>query len=45
MGAPSFPAYSGLDKHINKETSACIEGFGPIPLGKYYIFDSNQEEF
>jgi len=39
MGAPSFPAYSGLDEHINKKTSACLEGFGPIPSGKYYIFD------
>ena len=39
IGALSFPAYSGLDRHINKKTSACVEGLGPIPPGKYYIFD------
>ena len=39
MGASSFPAYSGLGKHINKKLSECLENLGPIPRGKYYIFD------
>ena len=39
MGAPSFSAYSGLGKHVNKKVSECLENQGPIPRGKYYIFD------
>lgn len=38
-GAKSFPAFSGLGEHVNKKTSSCIKGKGPIPAGKYYIFD------
>lgn len=33
MGAPSFPAFSGLDKHVNRTVSQCISGQGPIPKG------------
>ena len=38
-GATSFPAFSGLGKHVNQRVSACILGAGPIPPGTYYIFD------
>jgi hypothetical protein len=38
-GATSFPAFSGLGKHVNKRVSACIPNEGPIPPGTYYIFD------
>ena len=39
MGAPSFPAFSGLEGHVNKVVSQCIPNSGPIPKGDYYIFD------
>ena len=39
MGAPSFSAFSGLVKHVNRAISQCIYGQGPIPKGNYYIFD------
>ncbi len=39
LGAPSFPAFSGLKGHVNRRSSVCIPNFGPIPLGKYHIFD------
>ncbi len=39
IGAISFPAFSGLGEHVNKRTSACLQGIGPIPPGTYYIFD------
>ena len=39
MGASSFPAFSGLGKHVNKSSSECFENLGPIPRGRYYIFD------
>jgi len=38
-GTTSFPAFSGLGKHVNKRISACIPNQGPIPPGTYYIFD------
>ena len=38
-GATSFPAFSGLGKHVNRRISACILNEGPIPPGIYYIFD------
>ncbi len=38
-GASSFPAYSGLKGNVNRRSSACIAGSGPIPPGTYYIFD------
>jgi len=39
MGAPSFPAFSGLNKHINSSIDQCSPNEGPIPKGDYYIFD------
>ena len=39
IGSLSVPAFSGLGKHINKRSSACLVGQGPIPPGQYYIFD------
>jgi len=38
-GAASFPAFSGLEKHVNKRVSACIPNQGPIQPGTYYIID------
>lgn len=38
-GATSFPAFSGLGKHVNQSGSACLASEGPIPPGDYYIFD------
>ena len=38
-GVSSFPAFSGIGKHINRRFSACITNKGPIPPGTYYIFD------
>ncbi len=39
MGALSFPAFSGLNEHVNRAISQCISNQGPIPKGDYYIFD------
>ena len=39
MGAPKFPAFSGLKGHINKPASQCLPNVGPIPKGEYYIVD------
>ncbi|MBL1261131.1 MAG: DUF2778 domain-containing protein [Thiotrichaceae bacterium] len=39
MGAPSFPAFSGLGEHVNRAMSQCLPNKGPIPKGNYYIFD------
>ena len=39
IGTLSVPAFSGLSKNINKRSSACLSGQGPIPPGVYYIFD------
>jgi Protein of unknown function (DUF2778) len=38
-GTESFSAFSGLGSHVNRRSSACIQGVGPIPLGSYYIID------
>jgi len=35
----SFPAFSGLAEHVNRQISACIPNKGPIPPGEYYIFN------
>lgn len=39
MGAPSFPAFSGMNEHVNRVISQCIPNQGPIPKGNYYIID------
>ncbi len=39
VAGTSFPAFSGLDPHVNRRVSACIAGVGPIPPGRYYIWD------
>ncbi len=39
LGAKLYPAFSGLNSHVNRRASACIAGAGPIPPGAYYIFD------
>lgn len=39
IGALSVPAFSGQGQYINKRSSACLIGQGPIPPGQYYIFD------
>jgi hypothetical protein len=39
VGASLFPAFSGQGRHINRRSSACLYGVGPIPPGVYYIFD------
>ncbi len=39
IGASSFPAFSGMDGHVNRVMSQCIPNQGPIPKGNYYIFD------
>ena len=38
-GATTFPAFSGLGKHVNQRLSACVLNAGPIPPGTYYIVD------
>lgn len=38
-GVISFPAFSGLDRHVNDRGSSCLAVEGPIPPGTYYIFD------
>jgi len=39
IGASSFPAFSGLGTDVNRRAAMCRSGTGPIPPGKYYIFD------
>jgi len=39
LGAFSVPAFSGQAQNVNKRSSACLVGQGPIPPGEYYIFD------
>ena len=36
-GASSFQAFSGLNTYKNKPASQCLAGYGPIPIGTYYI--------
>lgn len=38
-GETSYPAFSGNGRHINSPLSACIPDIGPIPPGRYFIFD------
>ncbi|WP_370659763.1 DUF2778 domain-containing protein [Massilia polaris] len=35
----SIPAFSGFGTHVNRRAFACQAGSGPIPPGRYYIFD------
>jgi len=42
-GAASFPAFSGLGKHVNHRAFACHPNLGPIPPGTYYIFDRQSD--
>ena len=39
IGASSFPAFSGLGRHVNRRVSACVPNQGPIPPGEYFILD------
>lgn len=39
IGAFSAPAFSGSGQQVNRRSSACFAGAGPIPPGSYYIFD------
>ena len=45
LGVLSFPAFSGIGSNINKRSSACIQGLGPIPPGSYYILDRQSGGF
>lgn len=38
-GANAFPAFYGLGANVNQRSAACAAGVGPIPPGRYYIFD------
>lgn len=38
-GGSRFPAFSGMEAHKNKRSAACHPDIGPIPPGRYYIFD------
>lgn len=38
-GGIRFPAFSGLMSNVNKRSAACNPGTGPIPPGRYYIFN------
>jgi len=33
------PAFSGLGPHVNQAMSACLVALGPIPTGRYWVFD------
>lgn len=39
IGAHAFAAFSGSGKYANTRSAACMRGQGPIPPGRYYIFD------
>lgn len=39
MGASSYPAFSGLDDHVNKRPLVCVPNLGAIPPGRYYVID------
>jgi hypothetical protein len=39
IAGTSFPAFSGTGSHVNQRTSICLPSVGPIPPGRYYIFD------
>lgn len=38
-GGIRFSAFSGLGESVNKRAAACQPDAGPIPPGRYYIFD------
>jgi hypothetical protein len=38
LGATSFPAFSGEERHLNSPSHQCLPN-GPIPSGTYYIVD------
>lgn len=38
LNGTSYPAFSGSDGFVNRRSSACIRGKGPLPPGEYYIF-------
>lgn len=37
IGGVSCDAFSGYEPYTNKKDSTCIAGYGPIPVGNYYI--------
>lgn len=39
VGGVRFAAFSGLGASVNKRASACHPDSGPIPPGRYYIFN------
>ena len=39
VGATRFAAFSGGGSGLNSRSSACSVNTGPIPPGRYYIFD------
>jgi len=41
MGVSSFPAFSGLNKHVDRAISQCIPNQDPIPKGNYHILVSS----
>ncbi|PSL14827.1 uncharacterized protein DUF2778 [Marinobacterium halophilum] len=45
MGGASFPAFSGMNQHMNRAKSHCISNEGPIPKGTYYIIDRQSGGF
>lgn len=44
-GLRKYPAFSGMGRHKNKLQYACLKNQGPIPPGKYYIFDRQSGGF
>ena len=45
LGSHRFPAFSGLDGEVNRRAAMCRRNTGPIPVGKYYIFDRESGGF
>jgi hypothetical protein len=39
LGGIRFPAYSGMGEHRNSRAAACVPDAGPIPPGRYFIFE------
>jgi hypothetical protein len=37
--AAAYDAFSGKGAYVNKRSSMCLAGGGPIPVGNYYIVD------
>lgn len=38
-GVGNFSAFSGNGDFRNKVSAQCMENIGPLPIGKYYVFD------